>query len=80
MAAWLPGTAGGQGIVDAITGDYLLRSVNKTNTLAFDWPSTMVRIFLSQGSLYDFPVYPASGDIPVVSNATYTVGYGLATS
>jgi beta-glucosidase len=42
LAAWLPGTAGGQGIVDVVTGDYLLRSSGKANTLAFDWPRTMV--------------------------------------
>lgn len=45
LAAWLPGTTGGTAIVDAITGDYLLRPSSKTekvNTLAFDWPSTDV--------------------------------------
>jgi beta-glucosidase len=47
LAAWLPGTTGGQAIVDSITGDYSLRPLNRTekvNTLAFDWPSTQVKI------------------------------------
>ena len=45
LSAWLPGTTGGQAIVDAIAGDYILRPTNRTekvNTLAFDWPSTQV--------------------------------------
>lgn len=45
LSAWLPGTTGGQAIVDAITGDYIMRPSNRTekvNTLAFDWPSNQV--------------------------------------
>lgn len=41
LDAFLPGTSGGQGIVDAITGDYILRPNgpnDRTNTLSFDWP------------------------------------------
>lgn len=57
LAAWLPGTSGGQGIVDAISGDYRLRSKgssDRTNTLAFDWP-------VNETVLENFPVYPSSG-------------------
>jgi beta-glucosidase len=45
IAAWLPGTSGGQGIVDGITGAYAIRpkSSNK-NTLSMDWPRDMVNI------------------------------------
>jgi beta-glucosidase len=40
IAGWLPGTSGGQGIVDAISGDYRLKSKgDRTNTLSFDWPT-----------------------------------------
>lgn len=44
IAAWLPGTSGGQGIVDAIVGDYVIRpkSSNTRNTLSMDWPADMV--------------------------------------
>lgn len=45
IAAWLPGTAGGQGVIDAIAGDYKLRpngDADKTNTLSMDWPANMV--------------------------------------
>jgi beta-glucosidase len=48
IAAWLPGTSGGQGILNAITGDYSFRpngSNDRRNTLSVDWPKTMV-IFL----------------------------------
>jgi beta-glucosidase len=43
LAAWLPGTSGGEGIVNAITGKYRLRpngASDRKNTLAFDWPKT----------------------------------------
>ena len=44
IAAWLPGTSGGQGIVDAIVGDYLMKpkSSPKKNTLSVDWPKDQV--------------------------------------
>ena len=44
--AFLPGTSGGQGVIDAMTGRYVVKpSGTNKNTLAFDWPSTTV-IFL----------------------------------
>lgn len=48
IASWLPGTSGGQGIVDSITGDYTFKpngGNDRTNTLSIDWPRTMVNIF-----------------------------------
>jgi hypothetical protein len=44
IAAWLPGTSGGAGIVDAITGAYVIRpkSSSDKNTLSVDWPRDMV--------------------------------------
>lgn len=44
IAAWLPGTSGGQGIVDAIVGNYIIKPKNdpKKNTLSVDWPKDMV--------------------------------------
>ncbi len=46
IAAWLPGTSGGQGVIDAVVGDYLMRpsSANTKNTLSMDWPKDMVLI------------------------------------
>lgn len=46
IAAWLPGTSGGQGIVDAITGAYTLKpsSAPTRNTLSMDWPRDMVHL------------------------------------
>lgn len=57
VSGWLPGTSGGQGIVDAISGDYKFRpngSSDRRNTLAFDWPTNAT-------VLADFPVYPPNG-------------------
>jgi beta-glucosidase len=44
MSVFLPGTSGGQGIVDAIFGNYVLRANGArdgANSLSFDWPSNM---------------------------------------
>lgn len=48
IAAWLPGTSGGQGIIDALTGDYVIRpsSSNLKNSLSMDWPKDMVQLVL----------------------------------
>lgn len=48
IAAWLPGTSGGQGIIDAIVGDYVLKPTSspKKNTLSVDWPKDMVTLSL----------------------------------
>lgn len=57
LASWLPGTSGGQGIMDGITGDYVLKSdgdSDRTNTLSMDWPKSM-------RGLSDFPVYGSDG-------------------
>lgn len=45
IAAWLPGTSGGHGIVDLISGAYVARaggSSNRKNSLSVDWPRSMV--------------------------------------
>ncbi len=45
IAAWLPGTSGGQGVLNTITGDYMFKpngETDKRNTLSVDWPRTMV--------------------------------------
>lgn len=48
VAAWLPGTSGGQGILDAITGSYRLKPKSSPlkNTLSVDWPRDMVIFYL----------------------------------
>jgi beta-glucosidase len=60
LSAFLPGTSGGQGIVDALFGDYVMRPTsasNGVNTLSFDWPNNME-------SLKEFPYYAADGKVP----------------
>ena len=47
VATWLPGTSGGQGVVNALTGEYKFRpggQKDRRNTLAFDWPSSTVNL------------------------------------
>lgn len=45
--AFLPGTSGGQGIVNAIVGEYIIRpngASDPRNSLSFDWPRNNVNI------------------------------------
>lgn len=74
IAAWLPGTSGGQGIIDAITGDYVIRpsSSNLKNTLSMDWPKDMT-------TLENFPIYGSDGVVPKINSPLFTAGYGLST-
>ena len=47
--AFLPGTSGGQGIIDAITGKYVMRpngQSDKKNSLSFDWPRSAVLLMI----------------------------------
>ena len=76
LDAFLPGTSGGQGIVDGLMGSYKIRPKgdgDRTNTLAFDWPSTAE-------SVRYFPVYGADGKIPKIANPLFAEGYGLSTA
>ena len=73
ISAFWPGTSGGQGVVDAIFGQYAFRSDPKNdrvNSLSFDWPRDMA-------SLKDFPHYAADGKIPKIPNPLFEAGYGL---
>lgn len=75
IAAWLPGTSGGQAVVNLITGEYIARangSSDRKNTLSMDWPRNMK-------SLEDFPIYQADGIVPRIIDAQFEVGYGLST-
>lgn len=83
LAAWLPGTAGGQAVVDAISGQYVIRpqgKADKTNSLSMDWPTNMVIHILIQDSVKNFPIYYPDGEVPGMMNPKYQVGYGLSTA
>ncbi len=76
VSAFLPGTSGGQGIVDAIFGDYVIRpNGNKdgVNSLSFDWPSNME-------SLKEFPYYGADNKVPEIADPLFRVGFGLSST
>jgi len=66
IAAFLPGTLGGQAIANAISGDYLFRkneiNAGMSNTLTFPWPRNMQEV-----------------ENHFVSGALYPMGYGLET-
>lgn len=75
IAAWLPGTSGGHGIVDLISGAYVARaggSSNRKNSLSVDWPRSMK-------ALEEYPIYGADGAIPKISDIQFPVGFGLST-
>jgi hypothetical protein len=49
IAAWLPGTSGGKGVVNLIAGDYVARAggvKKRKNSLSVDWPKSMVHVML----------------------------------
>jgi len=76
ISAFLPGTSGGQGIVDGIFGDYVFRpngAKDGANSLSIDWPRNM-------DQLKEFPYYAADGKIPEYDNPLFRVGYGLSTA
>ncbi|MFO0319809.1 MAG: glycoside hydrolase family 3 C-terminal domain-containing protein, partial [Neisseriaceae bacterium] len=54
IAAFLPGTTGGQAISNAIFGNYHFRANGKSNTLPFPWPLNMQQVedHFKNGSLY----------------------------
>lgn len=76
ISAFLPGTSGGQGIVDGIFGNYVFRpngAKDGANSLSIDWPRNM-------DQLKEFPYYAADGKIPEYDNPLFRVGYGLSTA
>lgn len=82
LHAFLPGTSGGQGIVDALTGSYILRQNGQSdlrNTLSFDWPKNNVLIYFIQTQLHRFPAYGADGKVPRYDDPLFKVGHGLST-
>lgn len=56
IAAFLPGTLGGQALSNAIFGDYHFRSASRgqSNTLTFPWPETMKQVenHFNDGALF----------------------------
>ena len=54
IAAFLPGTLGGQALADAIFGQYAFRTKTRSNTLSFPWPRDMKDIenHFKYGSLF----------------------------
>ena len=71
ISAWLPGTAGGQAIANAIFGDYKFRYRDQVNTLPVPWPKSM-------RDLEGFPVYSGNEQVKL-KNYLFATGYGLGT-
>ncbi len=86
IAAWLPGTSGGEAIVDALFGNYLfcqgmfaeidgqlICNAGSHNTLPVDWLRNM-------DQLQNYPVYGANVQgFPRIPDPLFEIGYGLAT-
>lgn len=83
IAAWLPGTTGGQAIANALFGRYLFCNgkalmngacpSHSANTLPVDWLKDM-------SQLTNYPVYSKGIGVPRYSNPLFAMGYGLATT
>ncbi|CAD8177453.1 unnamed protein product [Paramecium octaurelia] len=72
IAAWLPGTTGGEAIVMSIFGEYGFGGTNKTfNKLPSPWISTL-------DSIKDYPKYD-SATLPKIEDPRFDTGYGLQT-
>ena len=67
IAAWLPGTQGGEAIVSAIMGEYLFRGGSDSglaNTLPVAWIDSM-------DCLVDYPIYKQDGSRPVIEHPVF---------
>lgn len=72
IAAWLPGTKGGEAIANAIFGNYHFRNSETANTLPFPWPKDIKQV--KTGRLVCDSIRKDSDPVPM-----YECGYGLAT-
>jgi beta-glucosidase len=76
IAAWWPGTTGGQAIANALFGKYHFCkgscSSDSANTLPVDWVANMEQ-------LKDYPVYDKGRGIPRYEGPLFEEGFGLAT-
>ena len=70
IAAWLPGTSGGQAIADAVFGQYHFRQHGLSNTLSAPWVRDMA-------SLRGYPVYTVGSGVVQFARPLFTAGYGL---
>lgn len=75
IAAWLPGTTGGEAIVMSIFGEYEFGGTGtdkKFNKLPSPWISTL-------DSIKDYPKYE-SAEVPEINDPKFNTGYGLETN
>lgn len=70
VAAWWPGTQGGEAVVSALFGDYVFNHDGKVNRLPVPWPRNMA-------SLKNYPIY--TNGFPKIENPLFEEGHGLAT-
>lgn len=72
IAAWLPGTTGGEAIVRSIVGEYGFGGTDKTsNKLPSPWISTL-------NSIKDYPKYD-SNTVPKIEDPRFDTGFGMET-
>ncbi len=76
IAAWLPGTTGGQAIANALFGKYLFcpqkGSIGTPNTLTVNWMRNM-------DQLKNYPIYDKGSGFVSYEDPLFKIGYGLST-
>ncbi|CAD8093286.1 unnamed protein product [Paramecium sonneborni] len=70
VAAWWPGTAGGEAVVQALFGEYLFKAQGKLNTLPVPWMRNMQQIS-------NYPIY--QNEVPQIEDPLFEEGFGLET-
>lgn len=74
IAAWLPGTTGGQAVANALFGRYQFRkshySLGEPNSLTMEWVRNMQQ-------LKNYPVYRKGRGFVAYRNPLFNIGYGL---
>lgn len=74
IAAWLPGTTGGQAVANALFGKYQFRksnySLGEPNSLTIEWVRNMKQ-------LKNYPVYRKGRGFVAYQNPLFNIGYGL---
>ena len=74
VAAWLPGTQGGEALTNAIFGKYLFRS-DPENPRVNSLPVAWIR---SMDQLQNYPIYESS-ELPTIKDPLFEIGFGLST-
>ena len=71
IAAWLPGTSGGEALANALSGRYRFRQTTDANSLSVQWVRNMHQ-------LKNYPIYSRGKGFVMFQHPLFKIGYGLA--